>query len=51
MVTHVCSSLPLYGKGLGWVTPAVFGMVLGFIFKVVKEKSTCPKFAQNTDVK
>ena len=51
VVTHVCSSLPLYGKGLGWVTPAVFGMVLGFIFKVVKEKSTCPKFAQNTDVK
>ncbi|HIG0360728.1 branched-chain amino acid transport system II carrier protein [Clostridium sporogenes] len=51
VVTHVCSSLPLYGKGLGWVTPAVFGMVLGFIFKVVKEKSTCPKFTQNTDVK
>lgn len=38
-VTNLCSSLPLYSKGLGWVVPAVVGMLLGIALSVVKEKS------------
>lgn len=40
-VKDLCSRLPLYTKGLGWVTPALFGMLLGAAIKFVKEKSAC----------
>ncbi len=36
-VTDLCSELPLYTEGLGWVVPAVFGMLIGFVIKIVKE--------------
>lgn len=29
--------LPLYGEGLGWILPAIFGLVLGFVVKFFKK--------------
>ncbi|GAB6168858.1 branched-chain amino acid transport system II carrier protein [Clostridium carnis] len=48
-VTNMFSKLPLYSQGLGWLLPALFGMVLGFIFSLVKEKSTYTKLDANLD--
>lgn len=49
-VSNLCSLLPLYAEGLGWVVPAIVGMVLGAAFKLLKEKSTEGKAVQNVDV-
>lgn len=38
-VTDLCSQLPIYAEGLGWVVPAFFGMGVGFIIKLIKGKS------------
>lgn len=37
-VTELSSKLPLYAEGLGWVIPALVGMVLGLVLKTIKEK-------------
>ncbi|WP_125154026.1 branched-chain amino acid transport system II carrier protein [Clostridium rectalis] len=39
IITKLCNDLPLYSKGLGWITPAVFGMITGLVVKIMKEKS------------
>ncbi|MCY6485037.1 branched-chain amino acid transport system II carrier protein [Clostridium aestuarii] len=49
-VTNLCSGLPLYAKGLGWVVPAIFGMFLGVVVKLVKEKSEHNKAFENANV-
>ncbi|MBW6408668.1 branched-chain amino acid transport system II carrier protein [Clostridium weizhouense] len=36
-IVKVFSNLPLYSKGLGWVVPAILGIVLGIIVKFIKE--------------
>lgn len=50
LVTNLCSGLPLYGEGLGWVVPAALGMVLGVIIKVVKEKLAFNKTFEKASV-
>ena len=39
LLTKLVDWLPFYDKGLGWIMPAIFGMVLGFVLKVFKERS------------
>ena len=39
LLTKLVNWLPFYDKGLGWIMPAIFGMVLGFVLKVFKERS------------
>lgn len=36
-VTKLCSELPLYKEGLGWVVPAICGMVIGVGIKKIKD--------------
>ena len=36
-LTKLFERLPLYSQGLGWIVPAVVGMILGVLMKVVKE--------------
>ena len=38
-LTKLVDWLPFYDKGLGWIMPAIFGMVLGFVLKVFKERA------------
>ena len=38
-VTALCKKLPLYSQGLGWIIPAMIGIVLGVILKIAKENS------------
>lgn len=38
-VTELCKKLPLYSQGLGWIIPAIIGIVLGVILKIAKENS------------
>ncbi|WP_053955011.1 branched-chain amino acid transport system II carrier protein [Inediibacterium massiliense] len=33
--TNLCSQLPLYAEGLGWVLPALVGMFLGAVIEIV----------------
>lgn len=47
VVTSLCGELPLYSEGLGWVIPAVVGIVLGFMIKLIKD-SMCNKSLENT---
>ncbi|MFD3156909.1 branched-chain amino acid transport system II carrier protein [Haloimpatiens sp. FM7330] len=49
-VTNLCSELPLYAEGLGWVAPAVFGMLLGISVKIIKEKLVNNKAFENANV-
>lgn len=37
-IINLFNKLPLYSKGLGWVVPALIGIILGVLYKVVKEK-------------
>lgn len=37
-VTELSSKLPFYVEGLGWVLPALTGMGLGLLLKIIKEK-------------
>jgi len=32
-LSAVCSYLPLYGAGLGWIVPAVVGVIIGLLYK------------------
>ncbi|APH15117.1 branched-chain amino acid transport family protein [Clostridium sporogenes] len=50
LVTDLCNSLPLYSKGLPWVVPAVFGMILGVISKIIKERVLYLNFTPKSDV-
>lgn len=49
-VTKACGYLPLYAKGLGWVVPAIIGMALGVVLKLVREKSQDNKVVQNANL-
>ncbi|AOR22830.1 branched-chain amino acid transport system II carrier protein [Clostridium taeniosporum] len=40
ILVNIFSKLPLYSQGLGWVLPAVCGMALGLVFKLIKNKSS-----------
>ena len=35
----IFGNLPLYTEGLGWLVPAILGIVLGLIISAIKEKS------------
>lgn len=37
-IINLFNKLPLYSKGLGWVVPALIGIIVGVLCKVVKEK-------------
>ena len=37
-IINLFNKLPLYSKGLGWVVPALIGIIVGILYKVVKEK-------------
>lgn len=37
-VTSLCSGLPLYAEGLGWVIPAILGLAIGVGIKTIREK-------------
>jgi LIVCS family branched-chain amino acid:cation transporter len=37
-IINLFNKLPLYSEGLGWVVPALIGIILGVLCKVVKEK-------------
>jgi len=39
-ITNIFNYIPLYSKGLGWIVPAVFGMVIGYIVFASKQKIT-----------
>ncbi|WP_066506892.1 branched-chain amino acid transport system II carrier protein [Abyssisolibacter fermentans] len=47
-VTSLCDGLPFYAKGLGWVVPAIFGMVIGVVIKIIKEKLIYNKTLENS---
>ncbi|MBU3108974.1 branched-chain amino acid transport system II carrier protein [Clostridium gasigenes] len=49
-VMDLCSKLPLYSQGLGWIVPAVVGLILGVIIKSVKEKFANNKLVESTDI-
>ncbi|MDD6794570.1 MAG: branched-chain amino acid transport system II carrier protein, partial [Clostridiaceae bacterium] len=38
-LVELFSKLPLYGEGLGWLLPAVIGLVLGLLIKYLKQNS------------
>jgi len=37
-IINLLNKLPLYSKGLGWVVPALIGIILGVLCTVVREK-------------
>ncbi|ATD55602.1 branched-chain amino acid transport system II carrier protein [Clostridium chauvoei] len=37
-VTKLVDKLPFYSQGLGWVAPAILGLLLGIVIKEVREK-------------
>ena len=45
-IVNLFNKLPLYSKGLGWVLPALIGITLGTIFKVVEEKISYNKVSE-----
>lgn len=47
-VTELSSKLPLYAEGLGWVLPALVGMVLGLALKTIKEKAVKNKILNDS---
>lgn len=46
-VTTLFERLPLYSQGLGWVVPAVVGILLGVIIKIVNENIKTVKLEAN----
>lgn len=38
LINRLLSKLPLHTEGLGWIIPALIGIVLGYLFNVVKYK-------------
>lgn len=45
-IANLFNKLPLYSKGLGWVAPALIGITLGTIYKVVEEKISYNKVSE-----
>jgi len=45
-IVNLFSKLPLYSKGLGWVVPALIGIVLGIVYKLVEEKISYSKVSE-----
>lgn len=45
-IVNLFNKLPLYSKGLGWVVPALIGITLGTIYKVVEEKISYNKVSE-----
>ncbi len=45
-IVNLFSKLPLYSKGLGWVVPALIGIVLGTVYKLVEEKVSYSKVSE-----
>lgn len=45
-IVNLFSKLPLYSKGLGWVVPALIGIVLGTVYKLVEEKISYSKVSE-----
>jgi len=45
-ILNLFSKLPLYSKGLGWVVPALIGIVFGTIYKLVEEKISYSKVSE-----
>ncbi len=43
---NLFSKLPLYSKGLGWVVPALIGIVFGTVYKLVEEKISYSKVSE-----
>ncbi|MFL0250523.1 branched-chain amino acid transport system II carrier protein [Clostridium neuense] len=39
-ITAVFNYIPLYSKGLGWIVPSIFGMLVGYVISVSKNKIT-----------
>lgn len=46
LIVNLFSKLPLYSKGLGWVVPALIGIVLGTVYKLVEEKISYSKISE-----
>lgn len=46
-VTNLSSNLPLYAEGLGWIVPAIFGMITGVVIKILKEKTIQKETLEN----
>ena len=46
-LTKLFERLPLYSQGLGWIVPAVVGMILGVLMNVVKENVKTEKLEVN----
>ncbi len=46
--TKMCGTLPLYEEGLGWVLPAIFGLFIGFVIFVLKERVIQNKALENS---
>ncbi len=45
-ILNLFSKLPLYSKGLGWVVPALIGIVFGTVYKLVEEKISYSKVSE-----
>jgi len=45
-IVNLFSKLPLYSKGLGWVVPALIGIILGTVYKLVEEKVSYSKVSE-----
>lgn len=50
-ISDLFSKLPLYPQGLGWVVPALFGMILGLLSTTIKNNLSNEIFAQGENLK
>lgn len=50
-ISDLLSKLPLYSQGLGWVVPALFGMILGLLSTTIKNNLSNEIFAQGENLK
>jgi len=41
-VTNLCSKLPLYSQGIGWIVPALVSILLGVVCTLVKKSEVKP---------
>ncbi|MEG1255902.1 branched-chain amino acid transport system II carrier protein [Clostridium sp.] len=41
-IMNLCSKLPLYSQGLGWIVPALVGILLGVVCGLVKKSEVKP---------
>ena len=39
-ITNTFNYIPLYSKGMGWIVPAAFGMIVGYIVSLSRQKMT-----------